>query len=55
MGVDIGKIVPRREISLDFLSGKIIAIDAYNMLYQFLTPIRQPDGSLLMDSQGNIT
>ncbi|MEM1535013.1 MAG: flap endonuclease-1 [Candidatus Pacearchaeota archaeon] len=55
MGVDIGKIVPRHEISLDFLSGKIIAIDAYNMLYQFLTTIRQPDGTLLMDSQGNIT
>ncbi|MEM4318495.1 MAG: flap endonuclease-1 [Candidatus Pacearchaeota archaeon] len=55
MGVDIGKIVPKHEISLDDLKGKIIAIDAYNSLYQFLTTIRQPDGSLLTDRQGNIT
>jgi len=55
MGVDIGKIVPKREISLDDLSNKILAVDAYNILYQFLTTIRQPDGTLLMDSKGNIT
>ncbi len=55
MGVDLGELVPRRQISLDELRGKIIAIDAYNALYQFLANIRQPDGTPLMDSRGNIT
>ncbi|MBS7643696.1 flap endonuclease-1 [Candidatus Bathyarchaeota archaeon] len=55
MGVDLKDIVSRREISLDQLSNKIIAIDAYNTLYQFLSIIRQPDGTPLMDKQGRVT
>ncbi|KXA96194.1 endonuclease, partial [candidate division MSBL1 archaeon SCGC-AAA259I14] len=35
--------------------GKIIAIDAMNTLYQFLSIIRQRDGTPLKDSQGRIT
>jgi flap endonuclease-1 len=37
------------------LSGKIIAIDAYNALYQYLSAIRQPDGKPLMNRRGEIT
>ncbi len=55
MGVNLKDLVPRKEIELAYLSGKIIAIDAYNALYQFLATIRQPDGTPLMDSRGNIT
>lgn len=55
MGVDIGKIVPKHEINLENLKGKIIVIDAFNALYQFLANIRQPDGTPLMDNKGNIT
>lgn len=55
MGVDLKEIVPRREISLEELGGRAIAIDAYNALHQFLAIIRQPDGTLLMDSRGRIT
>jgi len=55
MGVDLGDLVERREISLKDLFGKAIAIDAHNSLYQFLSIIRQPDGTPLMDSRGNIT
>ncbi len=55
MGVDLGELVQKGEITLDALSGKIIAIDAYNALYQFLSIIRQPDGTPLMDSKGRIT
>ncbi len=55
MGVDLGDLVERREISLKDLFGKAIAIDAHNILYQFLSIIRQPDGTPLMDSKGNIT
>jgi flap endonuclease-1 len=35
--------------------GGTVAIDAYNALYQFLSSIRQPDGSPLMDDEGRIT
>ena len=34
---------------------KSLAVDANNMLYQFLSVIRLPDGSPLKDSRGNIT
>lgn len=44
-----------RQISLQELSGRTIAIDAMNTLYQFLAIIRQPDGTSLMDRRGNIT
>lgn len=37
------------------LSGRSIAIDAYNTLYQFLAIIRQPDGTPLKDNKGKIT
>src|SRR3989344_1241429 len=55
MGLKIGNIVPRREIGFDELKGKIIAVDAFNAIYQFLTSIRQPDGTPLMDFKGNVT
>ena len=55
MGVDLGDLIPRTPVDLKSLSGKTIAIDAYNALYQFLAIIRQPDGTPLMDHTGKIT
>lgn len=55
MGVELGPLLGKREISLKDLSGKVVAIDAHNALYQFLSIIRQPDGTPLMDSRGRIT
>lgn len=55
MSVDLSKLIVKRKITLDQLNNKTIAIDAYNVLYQFLTIIRQPDGSPLVDSKGNVT
>jgi len=55
LGVNLRELVPRREITFEELRGRVIAIDAYNALYQFLATIRQPDGTPLMDSRGNIT
>ena len=55
MGLQIGEIVPKHEISLEALKDKIIAVDAFNTLYQFLTTIRQPDGTPLMDSKQRVT
>ncbi|MDH7592794.1 MAG: flap endonuclease-1 [Methanomicrobiales archaeon] len=54
--------VALREILVDFRSDAawqelqgIAAVDAHNALYQFLSIIRQPDGTPLMDGQGRIT
>lgn len=55
MGVDLSDLVPRQKIELERLSGKTLAVDAYNMLYQFLAIIRGPTGVPLMDSEGRIT
>ncbi len=55
MGVDLGEVLHKRKILLDDLSGKSLAVDAYNTLYQFLAIIRQPDGTPLKDRQGRIT
>ncbi len=55
MGLQIGEIVPREEILLQQLKGRIIAVDAFNTIYQFLSTIRQPDGTPLMDSKKRIT
>lgn len=55
MGLKIGEIVPRKAISFQDLKGEIIAIDASNVIYQFLSSIRQPDGTPLMDKKGRVT
>jgi len=55
LGVELGDIILRKTISLDFLKGKTLAIDGYNTLYQFLAIIRQPDGTPLKDRYGRIT
>lgn len=55
LGVNLRDIVPKKVIKLEDLSGKSIAIDTYNALYQFLAIIRQPDGTPLKDGSGRIT
>jgi flap endonuclease-1 len=55
MGVQLGDIIPAREIRLETLANKRVAIDMYNTLYQFLTIIRGVDGRPLMDSKNRIT
>ncbi len=55
MGVQIAEILAKKEVSIDEFSGKTIAVDAFNHLYQFLSTIRQRDGTPLMDSHGNVT
>jgi flap endonuclease-1 len=55
MGVDISDLVRARSCSLGDLKGRSVAIDGYNTLYQFLSSIRQPDGTLLEDSHGRVT
>jgi len=55
MGVQLSDIVTRQKIGFEQLRGRVIAIDAMNSLYQFLSIIRQRDGELLRDSKGRIT
>lgn len=55
MGINLRDLVLKHKIELENLKGKKIAIDAFNILYQFLATIRQQDGSLLVDSKGNVT
>ena len=57
MAVSLGKLVSevRRKIDFEDISGKIIAVDAFNTIYQFLSIIRQPDGSPLVDSKNRVT
>jgi len=55
MGVDISDLVKAKPLALEDLSGRSIAIDAFNTLYQFLANIRQPDGTPLMDRDGKVT
>ncbi len=55
MGLNIKEIIPRKEIKILDLKGKTICIDAFNTLYQFLTSIRQIDGTPLMDNKKRVT
>lgn len=56
MGVNLRDIANPQHIDMDALSGKILALDALNIIYQFLSIIRDRfTGEPLMDSNGNIT
>ena len=55
MGLNIKDIIPRKEIQIENLKGKVVCVDAFNTLYQFLSSIRQVDGTPLMDNQKRIT
>lgn len=55
MGTKLGDIMRTETVTLEELSGKKVAVDAFNTLYQFLSIIRQPDGTPLMDGQGRVT
>jgi len=55
LGVNLRPLVPKTTVTLDSLSGRSVAVDAYNALYQFLAIIRQPDGTPLKDHTGKIT
>lgn len=56
MGVDISSLVTGKPIELIELSGRSVAIDAFNALYQFLTIIRDRiTGEPLRDSKGRVT
>ena len=55
MGVDIKTLLIREKTQIESFTSKIVAIDAYNAIYQFLAIIRGPEGLHLTDSQGRTT
>ena len=55
MGLDLKPILTYTNIKLSDLSNKIIAVDAFNTIHQFLATIRGSTGELLSNSQGEIT
>ena len=55
MGLNLKELVVREKTTLEAFSSKVIAVDAYNAIYQFLASIRGPDGLQLSDSEGRIT
>jgi len=55
MGLNLKELVVREKTKLESFSNKVIAIDAYNAIYQFLASIRGPDGMQLTDAEGRIT
>jgi flap endonuclease-1 len=55
MGVKLKDIVEPKSITFRDLEGRVVSIDAFNTLYQFLSTIRQRDGRPLTDENGNVT
>jgi len=55
LGTPLTPIIVKRIITLEDLRDRSLAVDANNVLYQFLSLIRISDGTPLMDSAGNVT
>lgn len=55
MGVDISGILTKHQTTLKENAGITVSVDGYNIMYQFLSSIRQPDGTPLMDTRGRVT
>src|SRR6266540_3171102 len=55
MGLDLKPILTYTNIKLSDLSNKIIAVDAFNTIHQFLATIRGSTGELLSNFHGEIT
>ncbi|HEV8404612.1 MAG TPA: flap endonuclease-1 [Nitrososphaera sp.] len=55
MGLDLKPLVTPAPLKLQELATKVVAIDAYNTIYQFLSIIRGPTGEPLANNKGEIT
>ncbi len=56
MGVSFSGLIPTRETEFQELRGRVIAIDSSNVIYQFLSTIRDRfTGEPLRDSKGRVT
>lgn len=55
MGVNLAPIVNKHELNLERLRGRSFAVDAFNVMHQFLALIRSRDGKPLTDPDGEVT
>jgi flap endonuclease-1 len=55
VGFNLSPLVVKRQLTLDDLRGRSLAVDANNTLYQFLALIRMRDGRPFTDSHGHVT
>lgn len=55
MGVNLTPIILKKTTSLEALRGRSFAVDAFNVLHQFLALIRTRDGRPLSDGEGRVT
>jgi len=55
LGFNLSPLIVKRNLTLDDLWGRVLAVDANNMLYQFLSLIRLRDGRPFTDSSGHVT
>jgi flap endonuclease-1 len=55
VGLDLKPLITPSPLKLPELSGKVVAIDAFNTIYQFLATIRGPTGELLTNGRGEVT
>jgi len=55
MGVDLGELFNKEPCAFEDFKDQVVALDGYNILHQFLSSIRQRDGTPLKDAQGRVT
>jgi len=55
VGLPLRDLVTAQELPWEALSGRTLAVDGYNAVYQFLATIRQRDGQLFCDPDGRVT
>ncbi|HME86974.1 MAG TPA: flap endonuclease-1 [Candidatus Nanoarchaeia archaeon] len=55
MGTDLKDFAAKTEIEFSDLANKRLVVDSMNVIFQFLSSIRQADGSALTDSKGRVT
>lgn len=55
MGVDLGELFTKEPCAFEDFKDRVVVLDGYNILHQFLSSIRQRDGTPLKDSHGRIT
>jgi flap endonuclease-1 len=55
VGLPLKDLVTAQELPWDALAGRMLAVDGYNAIYQFLASLRQGDGQLFSDADGRVT
>ena len=55
MGLNLKPLITSKSITIPELNGKMLAADAFNIIYQFLATIRGPTGEPLTNNKGEPT